>query len=187
MAPRLFFTDNTVLISFAIIGHLSILQSILNGNGTWAASVESECVKSAQRTGLGSLASVRQILGAPIIPNAAELTHTRTLRDLLATPGDNKYQHLGEAESMAIIELRHPSSLLVTDDEGARRLAQNRGITVIRTLQLLRIAFKKQLITDTQLFEALRLLRKEGRQAPYVADATDARQWVRLCDERNAQ
>lgn len=187
MAPRLFFTDNTVLISFAIIGHLSILQLILNGNGTWAASVESECMRSAQQAGLGSLTSVQQILGPAIIPNAAELRHTRTLRDLLAAPGDNRYQHLGEAESMAIIELRHPSALLVTDDEGARRLAQSRGITVVRTLQLLRIAFKKDLITDAQLFDALRLLRKEGRQAPYVRDAGDARAWVRLCDEGKPQ
>ncbi|WP_322749828.1 MULTISPECIES: hypothetical protein [unclassified Frankia] len=65
----LLFPDNTVLINFAIINRMDLLERLANGNGHWCATVASECDSSAQRPGLSALANAKdrrpQAVSAP--------------------------------------------------------------------------------------------------------------------------
>ncbi len=73
----LLFPDNTVLINFAIINRMDLLERLANGNGHWCATVASECDSSAQKPGLSSLANAKDIFGSPWSPDAAELQDAR--------------------------------------------------------------------------------------------------------------
>ena len=59
------FPDNTVLINFAIIDRMDLLERLANGNGRWCATVASECDLSARKPGLSALADARGIFGSP--------------------------------------------------------------------------------------------------------------------------
>jgi hypothetical protein len=51
----LFFPDNTVLINFAMINRMDLLERLANGNGAWCATVAAECRKSADFPGLAAM------------------------------------------------------------------------------------------------------------------------------------
>src|SRR6185312_1176366 len=100
------FPDNTVLVNFAIINRIDLLERLANGNGRWCATVATECAESATRPELATLTGAREIFGEPLFPDAAEHQDVRLLRDQLASPGDPPTRHLGEAETIAIIVRR---------------------------------------------------------------------------------
>jgi hypothetical protein len=50
----LMFPDNTVLINFAIINRMDLLERLANGNGRWCATVAIECAESAKRPELAA-------------------------------------------------------------------------------------------------------------------------------------
>jgi predicted nucleic acid-binding protein len=137
------FPDNTVLINFAIISRMDLLARLANGNGQWCATVAIECAESAKRPDLAALGGAGEIFGQPLFPDQAELQDIHVLRDQLASPGDRPTQHLGEAETIAIIARRHLSCFFVSDDRGAARLAAQNGIAVVGTWHLLKVAHRK--------------------------------------------
>jgi hypothetical protein len=100
------FPDNTVLVSFAIINRMDLLNRLANGNGTWCATVATECAQSARLRELAALDGAREIFGEPLFPDDAEYQDIQVLRDELAGPGDQPTSHLGEAETIAIIVRR---------------------------------------------------------------------------------
>ncbi|WP_261557893.1 hypothetical protein [Frankia tisae] len=59
----LLFPANTVLINFAIINCMDLLERLANGNGRWCATVASECGLSARAPDLGALAIAGDIFG----------------------------------------------------------------------------------------------------------------------------
>ena len=105
----LMFPDNIVLINFAVINRMDLLERLANGNGRWCATVAIECAESAKRPELAALDGVGEIFGQPLFPDQAELQDIGVLRDQLASPGDRPTQHLGEAETIAIIIRRQMS------------------------------------------------------------------------------
>ncbi len=175
----LLFPDNTVLINFAIINRMDLLERLANDNGHWCATVASECDSSAQKPGLSALANAKDIFGSPWSPDAAELQDTRLLREKLTSPGDSPYQHLGEAETLAIMIRRRVQGFFVTDDNAAGRLAAQNGIRVVRTWHLLRVATKQEWVDADALWGYVQTLRTQRRGSPAnVTDRSSFDKWL---------
>ena len=160
------FPDNTVLINFAIINRMDLLERLANGNGRWCATVATECAESAKRPGLTALNESGGIFGDPLFPDGAEHQDIRVLRDQLASPGDRPTQHLGEAETIAIIIRRQLSCFFVSDDRGAARLAAQNGIQVVGTWHLLKVAHRKGWVDADAFWGYVLTLEGQGRGVP---------------------
>jgi predicted nucleic acid-binding protein len=160
------FPDNTVLINFAIINRMDLLERLAHGNGRWCATVATECAESARRPGLAALDGAGGIFGEPLFPEDAEHQDIRVLRDQLAGPGDPPTQHLGEAETIAIIVRRRLSCFFVSDDHGAARLATQHSIQAVGTWHLLKVACRAGWIDADTLWGYVLTLEGQGRGAP---------------------
>ncbi|SON59280.1 hypothetical protein MSIMFI_00763 [Mycobacterium simulans] len=172
-----FFADNTVLVSFAIIGRMDLLETLFCGRGRWCPTVRDECLESAKQPDLESIAAAEGFLGEPVPPTTPELRLTREFRDQLAGPQErNPRKHLGEAETLAVMVQRYGSEILVTDDRSARRLAAEHNIVVVTTLTLLQMVVRVGLAAPEDVLEYLQLLRPRG--APYIRGVTDLRAWA---------
>ena len=175
----LLFPHNTVLVNFAIISRMDLLERLANGNGAWCATVAQECAASAAQPGLGALAQAVGIFGEPWFPQRAEHLDTTILRQELASPGDGPKKHLGEAETLAIMLRRQVYGFFVTDDGDARRLATKHGVKVASTWALLRMAHTKGWVDDDTLWGYIQTLRTNRRGAPPgVYDRESFNKWL---------
>lgn len=167
----LFFPDNTVLVNFAILRRIDLLETLLMGKGRWCASVSFECAKSSKLPELELLGGVRSFLGDPIHPSPTEILSAKVLRDSVAGPGDRTTDHLGEAETVAILTTRQEFSgaIFVSDDKDAKRLAGSHGIKVADTWSLLDLALRSSYINEVTHSAFLHTLRAKGRQRPAAA------------------
>jgi len=135
-----FFPDNTVLINFAMLARHNIVEWFVRGRGNWALSVARECGKSSQWAGL-DMAAWSAVFGKPLAPTQSELVDARTIAERLRKPGDSSpAQHMGEAESIAIIKKRNIEAVFLTDDHDAARTAIAENIEVASTTRILAIA-----------------------------------------------
>lgn len=179
----LLFPDNTVLVNFALIDRMDLLaRAAGGGRGRWCGTVAKECERSAREPGLGEMVRARHIFGTPLYPEtAAERLEVRRLRDELASPGDRPTDHLGEAETVAIVVNRpEMTAFFVSDDRGAARLATSRGVTVITTWDLLRTFSRRGLISEDEGASFARTLRAERRaMPPGCRTDEDVRRWLR--------
>jgi predicted nucleic acid-binding protein len=175
----LLFPDNTVLINFAYINRMDLLERLANGNGHWCASVASECHASAAQPGLSALSHADEIFGPPWMPDTAELVDTKILREELAKPGDHSRQHLGEAETLAIMVRRSVNGFFVTDDNQAARLANRHGIKVATTWLLLKVAARRGWVDHDTLWGYVLSLRADRRGSPPgVTDRSAFDKWL---------
>lgn len=175
----LLFPDNTVLINFAHLDRLDLLEQLANGNGRWCATVARECAASARQPGLAGMRDARRIFGPPWFPDAAELLETRALRDELARPGDHAHRHLGEAETVAVMTHRHVDGIFATDDNGAARLAARHGVRVVRTWGLLQLAARRDWVDADTVWGYVQALRARQRGAPPgVTDRPSFDKWL---------
>lgn len=167
----LHFADNTTLINFCLVGELGLLERLLAGRGAWTATVEIECTESAHYPGLSDLMTVAGFMGAAFAPESAvEIAAVAAIRESLRMPGDGPEKHLGEAETLGIIQERSLSAIVITDDTGAIRLARRMGITVITTCTLLELAAKVGFITVQRSWDiVLELQDVHGRVLPGAA------------------
>jgi predicted nucleic acid-binding protein len=164
---QLLFPDNTALINFALINRMDLLARLSNGNGRWCATVASECAQSATVVGLEALDNAPEIFGEPLYPESpAERIDIQAFRLELAQPGDQPWQHLGEAETLAIMTRRSFKGFLVTDDQSAARLARRHDVAVVSTWDLLRVAVKHSFVDGATLWGYLQTLRSKGRGGP---------------------
>jgi len=164
---QLLFSDNTVLVNFALINRMDLLGRLVNGRGRWSASVASECERSAQEPGLGAMKIAWEIFGAPWYPESgAELLDVQVLRLELAQPGDSAHTHLGEAETLAIMIRRDVDGFFVTDDGDATRLARKHGVPVVSTWDLLHLAGRCAFVDGDALWGYIQTLRAEKRGGP---------------------
>jgi predicted nucleic acid-binding protein len=177
---QLLFPDNTVLINFALINRMDLLERLANGHGRWCATVAAECAQSASVAGLEALNDAHGIFGPPLYPeNPSERIDVQTFRRELAQPGDPIWQHLGEAETLAIMTRRSVEGFLVTDDNDARRLARRHQVTVVSTWDLLRVAAKYSFVDRPTLWGYLQTLRAKQRGGPRgVTDRATFDKWI---------
>lgn len=166
----LLFPDNTVLINFAIISRMDLLERLANGNGAWCATVSQECAASAKHPGLDALSHTAAIFGEPWFPDPAEHLDIQILRRELASPGDSPRKHLGEAETLAIMMRRQVTGFFVTDDRDAQRLAAKHGVAVVSTWPLLLMAHRKGWVDDDTLWGYVQTLGTNKRGAPPTVD-----------------
>lgn len=178
--PSLFFADNTVLVNFGLIKRMDLLERILGGKGRWCSSIETECSRSASKPGLSQMADAANFLGSAIYPNPVERIQTQIYRDRLAGPGDVTTDHLGEAETLAIMDSRYSEDFLITDDGGAQRLAIQLGITYVTTWKLLQLITRAELTTCVEMLDYLEFLRARDRGAPDLKSVGAVRSWANM-------
>lgn len=175
----LLFPDNTVLVNFAIISRMDLLERLANGNGVWCATVAQECAASAAQPRLAALRQADSMFGEPWFPQGAEHLDTTMLRQELAGPGDNPRMHLGEAETLAIMLRRQVHGFFVTDDGDARRLAAKHGVKVASSWVLLRMAHRKGWVDEDALWGYVQTLRTSRRGSPpSVHDRQSFKKWL---------
>lgn len=179
----LIFPDNTVLINFAYCDEMDLLGRIVAGRGTWTASVASECDDKASALDLPAMAASHAIFGEPLRPDRVEHIQTRIHREHFMTPGDGPRKHLGESETLAIIENRRfdGTTIFVTDDGGvpARVKACNIPVACITTWDLVRFAIRAA-HTDqaTALGMRATLVKLERVHLSHVRDLQAFSKWL---------
>jgi hypothetical protein len=178
----LLFPDNTVLVNFALIDRMDLFALVAGSHGRWCATVARECANSAKEPGLDSLNLVGGILGDPLYPEGTEHLQVSRFRSELASPGDERHKHLGEAETLAILTSRDDLyGAFVTDDADAARLAQREGIKVYSTWDLLALLRRTGKITENELLGFFDVLQRERRRLPDgVRVNADFLHWLQL-------
>lgn len=83
------------------------------------------------------------------------------IRERLARPGDHPRKHLGESETLAVVE--HLDAIAATDDAGARSIGKSEGIRVVGTTDLLDAAVTSGRLTAQQRADAIEAMRRGGR------------------------
>ena len=134
------FPDNTVLINLGYLGRISLIGQLFPRRH-WCATVSAECRQSARAEGLARLhVEAAAVFGEPLRPEGPEHVDIRQMLDELRGPGDLLTAHLGEVETIAIIDRRGIPAVFVTDDHAAGRMAIARDIQVASTWRLLKLA-----------------------------------------------
>lgn len=177
----LLFPDNTVLINFAYIGRMDLLERLTGGRGAWCQSVAAECDRSSRFNGLDELVKAHNIFGVPWLPESgAEHLEIRLLREEMARPGDSAVKHLGEAETIVLMERRSVTGVFITDDEDAARKAQAHGIRSSTTWDLLALALRAKWVDADTVYGFVAVLRQRNRAMPRALGRDRAMfdQWV---------
>lgn len=177
---ELFFPDNTVFVNFGIIDRIDLLDKALNGKGAWCVSIQTECERSSRIDGVHSLSTVGSFLGEPYIPTPVERIQTHVIRDQLSAPGDRSTDHLGEAETLAVMTSRFPGGYFVTDDGGATKMASRYQIQVVNTWQLLRLITNRGHASCIEMHGHLNKLHEESRGGPHFQRVGEVRSWAGL-------
>lgn len=155
------------------------LGRLINGRGSWCATVAQECAKGATKPGLEEMAKATIIFGEPLYPVGVEFTDTQTIQDQMRRPGDQPTEHLGEAETIAIINRRRLKGFFVTDDRDAARLAKSEGIPVVTTWDILRLMTRVRRITVEQFYVHAQTLTGANRgYPPGWPDKTAVQRWL---------
>jgi predicted nucleic acid-binding protein len=172
--------DNTVLVNFAHLNRMDLLAKLVKDNGAWCASVATECDQSARVPGLEAMADAYVIFGEPLWPQSpGEFVMTQAFRTRLARPGDSRLRHLGEAETLAIMTSRAIRGIFVTDDSSVIVIAQEQGIQVVTTFDLLRVACRAGMVDADTVWSYVQKLRQDRRGSPPgVYDRSTFDKWM---------
>lgn len=151
--PLLFFHDTSVLVNFHRPGLIPALGELLGTNVRWTGTILTECERKQEQLGLpGLVDAAAQLLGDPLYPENGEHASIRQLRLQMSSPGDHPQQHLGEAESITLIQKRMLRAVFVTDDRAATHWA--RPVECVGTWKLLRFAHRRNIASRS---DAVRL------------------------------
>jgi predicted nucleic acid-binding protein len=160
----LLFPDNTVLVNFATVGRMDVLEHLVRGRAAWTATVAEECRRSAQIDGLAELGRMPQVFGEPLVlATPQEIVNTEAIRGRMIAPGDPITAHLGEAEAVAIITTRGLRAAFVTDDRQAGVVARAHGVKTYSTCVLIKLAVRVGLLTADDAWQIVTLLRRRSR------------------------
>jgi predicted nucleic acid-binding protein len=163
----LLFPDNTILVNFALTSRMRLLETLLAGHGQWTVTIASECSRSSEIPGLEELVLAQGFLGVPILPTQAERVTTQAIRALLAGLNDKPTDHLGEAESFAVISSRAFNAIFVTDDVAAARLARTLSLKTLSTAEVFRLAVHSKNLPADDAWNDLEHLRRSDRVLPH--------------------
>lgn len=177
MSKAIVFQDTSVLVNFHRAGLVPVLAASLE-NVAWVATVQRECRKKERDLDLpGLAATAHEVLGEPLVPDDAEHRRIRILRSAMAAPGDHPDEHLGEAETLAIIEARGFNGILATDDRGARHFAGTR--LCLTTWDLVRLLVRGHRLTDDQAKDVwTAFVEAGGRPSRTIASAAGYVIWL---------
>ncbi|CAM5253009.1 hypothetical protein SALBM217S_04451 [Streptomyces griseoloalbus] len=134
------FPDNTVLCNFGTVGRLDLLRKVLDGCGRWTEAVAEEARRSAAYVRDLARLEAEGWLGEPIeLCTDAEIALAdRLRRAVFGGLPTEPLRHLGEAETLALIQTRREftGAVWITDDRDAGEYASARGIPVKNTVAL---------------------------------------------------
>jgi len=167
MTRHCWFPDNTVLCNFAAVDRLSVLEKVLDGRGRWTQAVAAEAQQSTRYWPKLSQVADGGWLGDPIeIDDPAEAALVdRVRRVVFAGSPSRPLQHLGEAETLVVIEHRSgfAGSVWITDDGEAGRYAHRKGICAKDTVDMMREAAVGGLVTADDGHRLLLGMEQAGR------------------------
>jgi hypothetical protein len=167
MTRLCWFPDNTVLCNFASVDRLSLLEKVLDGRGRWTQAVAAEAEHSARFWPKLHQVPVDGWLGDPIeIDDPVETALVdRVRRVVFAGSPTRPLQHLGEAETLVVIEHRSgfADSVWITDDGEAGRYAHRKGICVKDSVDMMREAAVGGLVTAEEGHRLLLGMEQAGR------------------------
>lgn len=143
--PLLIFHDTTILINFHRAGLLTRLGAVNPGNMRWTQTIRHECrVKERDLDLPGLQDAAESLLGEVLRPRDGEHLQIRQLRTQMARPGDHRDAHLGEAETITIVESRGFKAIIATDDGGASKFT---SVPLADTWSLAHLALRKKVFT----------------------------------------
>ncbi|MEW2321432.1 hypothetical protein AB0926_09970 [Streptomyces griseoincarnatus] len=163
------FPDNTVLCNFACVDRIRLLEQILNGRGRWTTAVAHEAKKSAQikYRSLQPLVG-GGFLGEPIEVTDDEVDAVETVRASFGGTPAKPLEHLGEAETLHVIQTWREfkgNSTWISDDRITLSFARKKNITVMDTRDLMA---QGCVAGDVMPAEAKRLLEEMWNQGRTV-------------------
>ncbi|WP_136017927.1 hypothetical protein [Arthrobacter silvisoli] len=146
---RFVFPDTCLLMNFAAVDRLDIVKNTLDGRGEWGETVCDEVARWGQDPNFGPLAQVASFMPPAIIPTYDEMLHAQRIRLGFAQPGDGPRKHLGEAETLALIESQFDATrtIVFTEDKPTAVQCTRRGVATAGTRALLEAAAHKGLLT----------------------------------------
>lgn len=183
--PRTVFPDTTVLVNFALVDRMDLLQALVGQNGCWCASVADECKRQARSMDLPQMLRSDSIFGDPMrMVTRAEYIDYKVNRDWFASVSSDLHAgHEGEAETLAIIVHNKQLSLFVTDDTSVpvrvKDLSLDQLVNVCTTWDLLRVALWRGLVSGSEFWEYRRALLDAKRACPeHVRDRDQCARWL---------
>ncbi|MEP6480106.1 MAG: hypothetical protein ABJB03_11985 [Rhodoglobus sp.] len=176
----LLFPDTTVLVNFVLMARVDLLAELVGTNGAWTYTIAEESARQSSNPHLVGLDRMHAILGDPIVPSPVERLETMRLRAKIAKPDDHRSQHLGEAETIAVMTSRAIAGAFVTDDLAAADLARSPeiGLKVYTTGDLIRLAVRAKKIDLDTAWEMINVLRSHQRARGMPAVREQLSQWV---------
>lgn len=167
MTRHCWFPDNTVLCNFAAVDRLNLLEKVLDGRGRWTQAVAAEAERSTHYWPKLREVTTGGWLGQPVeIDNPAETALVdRIRRVVFAGSPSRPLQHLGEAETLVLIEYRteFDGSVWITDDGEAGHYARRKGIRVKDTVDIMREAVVDGLVMADTGHGLLTAMEQAGR------------------------
>jgi predicted nucleic acid-binding protein len=177
MTRHCWFPDNTVLCNFSAVDRLSLLEKVLDGRGRWTQAVAAEAEQSQRYWPKLSQVFADGWLGDPIeIDSPAETAVVdRIRRVVFAGSASRPLQHLGEAETLVVIEHRSgfETSVWITDDGEAGHYARRKGICVKNTVDIVREAVVGGLVMTDDGHRLLLGMEQAGRHLRGVPRRAD--------------
>lgn len=174
------FPDNTVLCNFACVDRLPLLERILNGRGRWTTAVAYEAKQSARIKYRGLQVLVDGgCLGEPIEVEEHEVEAVEVVRAAFGGVPEAPLKHLGEAETLHVIQTRHEfkgASTWVSDDRVTLSYARKKGISVSDTLDLMAYGCSMGDVGPLDAFQLLQGMNRQG-QAVRIPESVDALSW----------
>ncbi|MCP3818411.1 hypothetical protein NLX86_09870 [Streptomyces sp. A3M-1-3] len=143
-----------MLCNLAAVDRLSLLEKVLDGRGRWTQAVAAEAHQSTRHWPHLRQVTADGWLGDPIeIDDPAETALVdRIRRVVFAGSPSRPLQHLGEAETLVVIEHRREftDSVWITDDGEAGHYARRKGIRVKDTVDIMREAVVDTLVLPAE-------------------------------------
>lgn len=171
------FPDNTVLCNFGTVGRLDLLRKVLDGCGRWTEAVAEEARRSAAYVRDLSRLRAEGWLGEPIeLCTDAEIALAdRLRRAVFGGLPTEPLRHLGEAETLALVQTRQEfaGAVWITDDRDAGEYATARGIPVKNTVTLMREAAVSGQIDYTEGHRLLLAMVAGGRHLRDVPERAE--------------
>jgi predicted nucleic acid-binding protein len=162
-----FFPDTTVLLNFAAIRRLDLLECYLTGRGRMTQAVRAEVKRSTAYAPQLSMLDVAETFGQVIeLSSTEDLRGVVAMRRRFAVPGDPATKHLGESETLHVMTTRpeYHVSRFVTEDRAAQRVAENLGVLVHTTMGVFRELVARGEVTEADGFAMLHAIEAESTQ-----------------------
>jgi predicted nucleic acid-binding protein len=159
----LVFFDTNVLWNFAVVGRLDILEKLYAGRCHWTVSVYDEAWESKRHEAALADLFEQGWLPEPTEVPVGEYPEVFKLRRAIGSVLAKTLEHMGEAETLHVIQTQHPGAQFLSDDRPATHMARQRKIAAGDTVHVMRQAFVVGITGCPDSYELLKEMRAHGR------------------------